>query len=389
MDSTKTKIKRESKRRIRADFDRSPLKDRLKAKFLNFYFFSNIVVKIFRFVFLLGIAYVVLFPFFSKVAGSFMGPQDFVDVTVRLIPKNWTLDIYKAIWVDLEYVEAFTNTFLISIACALLQTFVCCVIAYGLAKYKFKGNGIIFMLVMLTMIIPHKTLMSSISMKFTYFDIFGIISFLSGGASLNDISILGFDVVPFLNSLTGGVTVPVTEFIDGLLASIQIFKNPEGLKLTNTLWPLFILSVTGLAFKNGLYIFMLRQFFRGIPDSLEESAYIDGSGDFRTFIQVILPMSVPMMITVFLFAFCWQWTDSVYTKLFFTNKVGKDTLWLLSDIFSEIPESLDTDYVGKNLYETAIRNTAGIMIILPLVILYVFMQRYLVEGIERSGLTAE
>ncbi len=389
MDSTKTKIKRESKRRIKADFDRSPLKDRLKAKFVNFYFFSNIVVKIFRFVFLLGIAYVVLFPFFSKVAGSFMAPQDFVDVTVRLIPKNWTLDIYKAIWVDLEYVEAFTNTFLISIACALLQTFVCCVIAYGLAKYKFKGNGIIFMLVMLTMIIPHKTLMSSISMKFTYFDIFGIVSFLSGGASLNDISILGFDVVPFLNSLTGGATVPVTEFVDGLLSSIQILKNPEGLKLTNTLWPLFILSVTGLAFKNGLYIFMLRQFFRGIPDSLEESAYIDGSGDFRTFIQVILPMSVPMMITVFLFAFCWQWTDSFYTKLFFTNKVGKDTLWLLSDIFSEIPESLDTEYVGKNLYETAIRNTAGIMIILPLVVLYVFMQRYLVEGIERSGLTAE
>ena len=62
MDSTKTKIKRESKRRIKADFDRSALKDRLKAKFVNFYFFSNIVVKIFRFVFLLGIAYVVLFP---------------------------------------------------------------------------------------------------------------------------------------------------------------------------------------------------------------------------------------------------------------------------------------------------------------------------------------
>ena len=389
MDSTKTKIKRESKRRIKADFDRSPLKERLKAKFLNFYFFSNIIVKVFRFVFLLGIAYVVLFPFFSKITGSFMAPQDFVDVTVRLIPKNWTLDIYKAIWVDLEYVEAFTNTFLISIACALIQTFVCCLIAYGLAKYKFKGNGIIFLLVMMTMIIPHKTLMSSISMKFTYFDIFGIISFLSGGASLNDISILGFDIVPWINSITGGATVPLAEAIEGFLGSIHILNNPEGIKLTNTLWPLFILSITGLAFKNGLYIFMLRQFFRGIPDSLEESAYIDGSGDFRTFIQVILPMSVPMMITVFLFAFCWQWTDSFYTKLFFTNKVGKDTLWLLSDIFSEIPESLDTDYVGKNLYETAIRNTAGIMIILPLVILYVFMQRYLVEGIERSGLTAE
>ena len=70
------------------------------------------------------------------------------------------------------------------------------------------------------------------------------------------------------------------------------------LKLTNTYWPLIILSICGLAFKNGLYIFMLRQFFRGVPDELEESAYIDGSGVIRTFLTIILPLSIPMMITV-------------------------------------------------------------------------------------------
>ena len=242
------------------------------------------------------------------------------------------------------------------------------------------------MLVMLTMIIPHKTLMSSISMKFTYFDIFGIVSFLSGGASLNDISILGFDVVPFLNSLTGGATVPVTEFVDGLLSSIQILKNPEGLKLTNTLWPLFILSVTGLAFKNGLYIFMLRQFFRGIPDSLEESAYIDGSGDFRTFIQVILPMSVPMMITVFLFAFCWQWTDDFYISLI--NTGSAKTSDLLVKLVNKVPESLVMTKTNdpSGLYGTAIRNTIALLIISPLVVLYAFCQKFLVQGIEHSGI---
>lgn len=61
---------------------------------------------------------------------------------------------------------------------------------------------------------------------------------------------------------------------------------------------------------------------------------------------------------------------------------------MLSQI-TEIPKSLDTEYAGQTLYETAIRNTCGIMIIAPLVVLYVFLQRYLVEGIERSGLTAE
>ena len=362
MNST-PKVKKESKNKIKVDFDRSPLKERLKAKFMNLYFFQTILVKIFRFIFLLGIAYVVLYPFFTKIAGSFMDKQDFVDVTVRLIPKNWTFDIYKAIWVDLGYVEAFGNTLLISVACALLQTFACCLIAYGLAKYKFKGNGIIFLLVILTMLVPHKTLQASMSLKFTYFDIWGLLSFLSGGGTF-----FGIDS------------------IENILASIKILSFPDGINLINTFWPLFILSITGLAFKNGLYIFMLRQFFRGIPDSLEESAYIDGSGDFRTFIQIILPISVPMLITVFLFAFCWQWTDSFYTNMFFTNPNKAPAV--LSQ-FVEIPKSLDTEYAGQSLYETAIRNACGIMIILPLVVMYVFMQRYLVEGIERSGLTAE
>ena len=374
MDNSTPKITKESKNKIRVDFERTPLKERLKAKFLNMYFFQTVVVKIFRFIFLLGIAYVVLYPFFTKIAGSFMAPEDFVDVTVRLIPKNFTLDIYKAIWTDLKYFEAFCNTLFISALCALLQTFTCCLIAYGLAKYKFKGNGVIFLLVILTMLVPHKTLQASMSLKFTYFDVCGILSFLSGGAS---VGIEGID------AFLAGINIFNAESTNETIAYIA--KN-HSLNLINTYVPLIILSVTGLAFKNGLYIFMLRQFFRGIPDSLEESAYIDGSGDFRTFIQIILPMSVPMMITVFLFAFCWQWTDIFYTNMFFTN-ANKAPL-LLSKI-NDIPKSLDTEYAGQNLYETAIHNTCGIMIILPLVIMYVFLQRYLVEGIERSGLTAE
>ena len=362
MNST-PKVKKETKNKIKVDFDRTPLKERLKAKFLNFYFFQTVVIKIFRFIFLLGIAYVVLFPFFSKIAGSFMAPEDFIDVTVRLIPKNFSIDIYKAVWKDLDYLEALANTVLIAGGLAVIQTFVCCFIAYGLAKYKFRGNGLIFLLVMITMIIPHRTLASSMSMNFTYFDVCGILSFLSGGASVG------------------------IESIDAVLAQINVLDLADhSINLKNTIWPFIILAGTGLAFKNGLYVFMLRQFFRGIPDSLEESAYIDGSGDFRTFIQIILPMSVPMMITVFLFAFCWQWTDTFYTGMFFTS--AKEAPLMLSQII-DIPKSLDTDYAGKNLYETAIRNTCGIMIIAPLVIVYVFLQRYLVEGIERSGLTAE
>ena len=140
----KPKVQKETKNKIRVEFERTPLKERLKAKFLSLFFLKKVSWYFFRLVLLIGISYIVLFPFFTKIAGSFMAPEDFVDVTVRIIPKNFTLDIYKAIWTELSYVKAFTNTLILSLATAVLQTLVCCFIAYGIAKFKFKGNKLVF-----------------------------------------------------------------------------------------------------------------------------------------------------------------------------------------------------------------------------------------------------
>ena len=340
------KIKRESKNKIRVDFERTSIWTRLKLKLTSAFFWTNIVWMLFRFILMLGVCYVILFPFFSKIAGSFMSPSDFVDPTVRIIPRNFTLDIYKAIIVENDYGMAFLNTLLLSLGCAVLQTFVCTFIGYGLAKFKFKGNKILFFLVILTMIIPHGTIKYSMMMHFNHFDLGG---FQCWG-------------IPGLMSLFSG--------------------GAWNVSLINTFWPLIILSATGLGFKNGLYIFLMRQFFTGVPDELEESAYVDGSGIVRTFFQIILPLSVPMMITIFLFSFSWQWTDNFYTSIFFTEKVT-----LMPSIIT-VPKSLQqsASYAAQMLYTNAINNTCGLLIILPLVILYLFCQKYLVQGIERSGL---
>ena len=367
----KPRVQKETKNKIRVEFERTDLKERLKAKFLSMFFIKKVLWYIIRLVLLIGISYIVLFPFFSKIAGSFMAPEDFVDVTVRLIPKHFTLDIYKAIWTEQQYVKAFFSTFTLSLITALIQTFICCLIAYGLAKFKFKGNNIVFMAVVFTLIVPHQTLQYSLFTNFRYFDLFGIIQFFNGGG----IEFFGFKLLE--SSI---------DIIPDTAQWTKLFPDGLGMNLTNTYWPLIILSLGGLAFKNGLYIFMLRQFFRGVPDELEESAYIDGSGIFRTFLTIILPLSVPMMITVFLFAFSWQWTDNFYSTLFFT--AGNKDIVLMPQIIG-IPKSLELDYAGKNLYEAAIYNTCGIMIIAPLVVMYLFCQKYLVQGIERSGLTAD
>ena len=237
------KVTKETKNKIKVDFDRTPLKDRLKAKFGNWAFYTGILVYLFRFIILLGVSYIVLYPFFTKIAASFMSPDDFIDVTVMLIPKYPTFDQYKAIFIENNYVSAFFNTLFLSASSAILQTFVACLVGYGLAKFKFKGNNLVMAAVILTMVVPHGTVYLSMFMQFRYFDLFDFFGIFEG---------LGYKGI--IQAITGN--------------SIQ---------LTQSFWPLIILSITGLAFKNGLYIFMMRQFFRGVPDELEESAYIDGS----------------------------------------------------------------------------------------------------------------
>ena len=231
------RILKESKNKIRVEFERTSRKERLKAKYLNKNFYKKILVVIFRLVLLVGISYIILFPFFSKISASFMSPVDFIQTDVKLIPKYPTLNTYKYLIIENQYFKAMLNTFILSFSCAILQTFICAFIGYGFAKFKFKGRGFMFAIVMLTMIVPHQILQSSFVQKFIYFDFFGLFK------------------------ATG--LYPALGWTQGIY---------------NTYVPLILLSLTGLAFKNGLFILIMRQFYRGVPDELEESSYVDGYG---------------------------------------------------------------------------------------------------------------
>ena len=344
MDST-VKIKRESKNKIRVDFERAPLSERLKSKFLNTFFLKKVVFLIFKLVLLLGVSYVILFPYITKIAGSFMTASDFKDVTVILISKNPTLDQYRYIITENGYFSAFLNTFLVSLTVALIQTVICSLIAYGLAKFKFKGNTIVFGLVIFTMMVPQESLRFAMEM---FFKLFG-----------------------------------TSNIVGKLLSAIGIIETG----FVNSLIPQYMLAFTGLGFKNGLYIFLLRQFFKGVPDELEESAYVDGSNTFRTFFTIIIPLAVPMLITVFIFSFAWQWTDDFYTSILFEPGYWdrEGSLQFMSSI-TGVPDSLAMATKNLEAYASAITGTATILIALPLIIAYLFVQKYIVQGIERSGI---
>ena len=337
-----------TKRGVKMDFEgKIPFKQRLIMRLTSSTFWIDRVWYLFRFILMLGISFVILDPFLDKLLTSVWPLSDFSNTQVNLIPTRISFNIYVKLAENWHYLTILRNTLILSTLTAALQTLVTCMIGYGLAKFRFKGNKLILILVIVTMAIPHKTLMLSLFQHFGEFDLFAI----------------------------QATNMP------GLIELI----THKTLRLTNSFWPFAIMSATGLAFKNGLYIFMMRQFFHGVPDELEESAYVDGSGTFRTFFQIILPLSIPMMITIFLFAFSWQWTDSFYTNLFFTSSTGG--VGLMKDLLGSPPTALQvTNQSIRGPYYDAIKNAAGVMIIFPLVIVYLFGQRYLIQGIERSGI---
>ena len=344
-------VMKETKKKIQVDYEgKLTFKERMMKKLSASNTWITVGVNVLKFILMLGISFVIIYPFIARIAGSFMSHKDVIDSTVALIPKNPTLEIYKAIIAENHYVEALTNTIVLSLLCAFIQTIISCLVGYGISKFKFKGNKLIMALVVFTMIVPHKALSLCMRMHFSQFDFFKLFVWDTPG---------------------------LFELVLG-----------KSLSVTDTFAPYIIMSFAGLAFKNGLYIYLMRQFFKGVPDELEESAYVDGSGVFRTFFQIIIPLSIPMMITIFLFSFSWQWTDEFYARIFLPAGDGSEfKVYMMPDVYKNLPKSIfKTGMVGGDIYQNVIQNTGGMMIIAPLIVVYLFCQRYLVQGIERSGL---
>jgi multiple sugar transport system permease protein len=284
-----------------------------------------------------------------------MSPQDFINTMVQMIPMEPTTETYRAIVIENDYWLAVRNTAFLSGLAAISQMFVCTFVGYGFSKFRFKGSNFFFLLVILTLLVPHQTLQFSMFMRFRYFDLLDI-GPLPG-------------IVEFINKTFRGIT------------RVQDLK----INFINTYWPLALLSISGLAFKNGLYILIMRQFFKGVPDELEEAAYVDGAGVFRTFFTIVMPIAVPMMVTIFLFAFTWQWTDEFYVNLF-TTETGPHLMPRIVQIPRTLTQSTEA-IAASTMYQSAIRNTAGLMIIAPLIVVYLVGQRFLIQGVERAGIT--
>ena len=170
---------------------------------------------------------------------------------------------------------------------------------------------------------------------------------------------------------------------------VGLFNDGKGIKMIGTYWPFIISSMTGVGLKAGLFIFIFRQFFKGVPREIEEAAIVDGAGVFNVFFKIMLPNAIPAMITVMLFSFVWQWNDTYFTSMFLENASVISVQ--LQTAGATIAHNLGTEAGSSSgtvdpFYLSMLVNTSVLLAILPLIIMYMFVQRHFVESVERTGI---
>ena len=288
-----------------------------------------------RWILIVGISYIIIGPLITIISKSFMSVDDVYSPLVFIIPMDPTLENIKSALLNTEYFGTLFNTMTFVIILMILQIIVSAIVGYGFARYEFPFKNLLFGGVILTIVVPTHTIMVPLYTQFRYFDVFGIMNLVTGSSV----------------SLIGGK------------------------------WPIMIMTVFGNGLRTGLYIYIFRQFFRGLPKAIEEAALIDGAGVFRTFFKIMLPNATPSIVTVLLFSLVWQYNDTFYASLFMPNAdLISLKLTTLAGYLSTIGEIYDPNHVDL------IVNAGVLFSILPVILIYIFLQRYFVEGVERSGI---
>lgn len=304
---------------------------------------GNILYKIVRAIILLGVCYYILYPLIAKAMLSIMDTSNLYDSTVGLIPKDFSLTTIRTVFETMNYPSAFMGTVGVTLITTITQTVSCVLVGYGFARYDFPFKRILFGLVIFTLIVPPSIFVIPMYLNFRFFD-------FAGG---------------ILNQFTG------------------LHVNLVGSVMT------FVVSgITCMGFKNGLYIFLVRQYFRNVPKELEEAAMIDGAGFFKTFAMIMTPSAKPILSVVVMFSFVWQWTDIFYSSWFMRDAmILSRRLDILAMNVSIREAGAGAGVVNLDLnYLTQLNSIGGLMVIIPLIILFVFGQKIFVESIERSGI---
>jgi multiple sugar transport system permease protein len=263
-----------------------------------------------RYAILVGLAALFLFPFAVVITTSLKPADEIFKLPVSLGSDRWTLDNYRAALETMPFARYLFNTALISTVTVVGQLISSSIVAYSLAKIRWRGRDALLLLIVATMMLPPQVTM------------------------------------------------------------IPVYIGWSRIGLTGTYWPLLIPQFFGSAF----FIFMLRQFFRGIPEELLDAARVEGASDMRIYRSIVLPLARPALVTLAIFAFMWSWTDFLL-PLIYINDPNQYTLSIgLYSFFSE------------HGVEWGALMAASTLMSLPLIVVFFLGQRQFVRGIALTGI---
>ena len=298
-----------------------------------------------RFFLIFGLSFVILFPLLQILSKAFMPIGQFLDTSVVWIPKSLTLNNVRSAMSFMEYGSGIWNSLVLCIGCAALQIFTCAMTGYGFARFRFRLREPLFLLVLLTIVIPTQIIFLPTYVQYRFFDFFGISRILG--------MVTGQDYTVFA-------------------------KN-----LIDTRWTFWIPTFFGVGIRSGVFIYLFRQCFRNLPKELEESAKIDGCNPVMTYIKVMLPNAKSTILTVFLFSFVWHWNEYIlvrtylpqnYQPLALKLKLATELMHGNAVVRINVPAQMGITYAG------------ALMFILPVLAIYIVAQKWFVEGVESSGI---
>lgn len=296
---------------------------------------KNFLVNLLRAAILIGVGYVILSPVIGIIVNSISSNKDAYNPMVFVLPQFPTLERYALAIERMNYFPTMFRDLLYTLTLTALQLLVCSMVGYGFARFDFPLKKLLFGCVVVMIVIPAHTIMLPLYMTFKSFDPFGIVSAIKG---------------------TPGIM--------------------------GTVVPMYIMTLLGCGVRSGLYIYIFNQFFRGLPKEIEEAALVDGCGVWYTYFRIMLINAMPAVITVAVFSIVWQFNDTFYAKLFLISEdvVISKKISSLQAVIANEDKILDTTI--QELYLDA----GIVLIILPILIIYLVLQKYFIEGVERSGI---
>lgn len=308
--------------------DRHQSKSKIRRFLFGMQFVDGFFFRVMIYLLLIGLSYIYLYPMLYMFANSFMTMNDILSVSVNWIPSKFSFENYRLVWEAIDYPRALLDAIILAGTPALSATFSSAIIGYGFAKFDFPFKKILMALMLLTFIIPPQiTMLSTFRMYSSY----------------------------------------------GLLGSITTFIYP---------------AILGQGLNGAIYILIFYSFFKMIPNSLMESAEIDGAGPLKIFFKIAIPLAIPAIIIVFLFSFVWYYNETYLSGLFLSDSEMLTLPLRVNEFINDYLSIYPPGSTAAELMQSA-KLAGNILTILPLLILFFFTQKHFVEAIDRTGITGE